>query len=222
MNLLAIDTSFSICSVAILADGKTYSSYISEVKQSGQVLDLINQLLTSAKLTLSQLNAIAVGCGPGSFTGIRVAVSVAQGLGYALSLPVVPVSSLAILAQAAFELHGWQKIITAVDARMNEVYWAAWQSLSGSLQLIDNESISLPETFILPDQTGWYGMGDAWATYAEKLPQPISIDTKKYPLAPYLLSLAVNLFNQGKFISAELLQPNYLRDMLYQKSSLIK
>lgn len=216
INLLAIDTSFSICSVAVRSGDVVHSLSLSEVKQSNQLLTLIDEILRSLQMTVQHLTAIAVGCGPGSFTGIRVAVSVAQGLGYALNLPIIPVSSLAILAQSAYERHGWTHILTAVDARMQEIYWAAWTALNDQVEPLIQEQISAPNQLVSPDLTKkWYGVGDAWDIYAESIYQPIATDTQSSPLAVSLLSLAFPLFNQGKIMTAKQITPVYLRDLIY-------
>lgn len=215
INLLAIDTSFSICSVAVRSGDAVFSLSLSEVKQSNQLLILIDEVLRSMQITLQHLTAIAVGCGPGSFTGIRVAVSVAQGLGYGLNLPIIPVSSLAILAQSVYERHGWTRILTAVDARMQEIYWAAWSILNDQAQLVMKEQIVVPNQVVPPDSENWYGVGDAWDVYAKSIYQPIATDTTPNPLAVPLLSLAFPLFNQGKIMTAKQITPIYLRDLTY-------
>jgi len=215
MNLLAIDTSFSISSVAISSAGKISSFFRKEVRQSGHILNMIDELLKSVHLKMSDLHAIAVGVGPGSFTGIRVAVSVAQGLGFATGLPIIPISSLAVLAQSAYERHGWSNIITAIDARMNEVYWALWTVDMNRVRLIGEETISTPSMIEFPEESGWCGIGDVWTSY--DLQTPSILDTDKWPLAVPMLSLATPLLHQQKWVSAQAVAPVYLREMAYPK-----
>ena len=117
MKLLALETSTDACSVALRLDGETFELHESGVKHSSRLLPMIEQLLAEAGLALAQLDALAFGRGPGSFTGLRIGAGVTQGLAYARELPVVPVSSLAALAQGSDAA----RVLTAQDARMQEV-----------------------------------------------------------------------------------------------------
>ncbi|MCE3239461.1 MAG: tsaB, partial [Gammaproteobacteria bacterium] len=147
MKILGFDTSSAACSVALLIDDKISVLHeIIPMQQAQSLLPMIEELLLSNKMRLDQLDAIAFGCGPGSFTGVRIAASVAQGLAYALQLPVIPISSLAALAQAVYQNLQWQKLLVAVDARMQEVYWGAYHiNQEGIAVLIHQEAISTPE-----------------------------------------------------------------------------
>ena len=124
MNILAIDTVTEMCSVALLNNDRPLSIERHVPRQHTQViLEMIQTLLTDAQLGLSELDAIGFSRGPGSFTGLRICASVTQGLALAHDLPVIPISSLAILAQGAFRMDNKQDIFACMDARKNEVYW---------------------------------------------------------------------------------------------------
>src|SRR5690349_9145853 len=123
--ILAFDTSTSACTVALQnGDFVSVRHQLAPKQQAQLILPMINELLSSTSLTANELDAIAYGCGPGSFTGIRIASSVAQGIGFAINKPIIPVSSLAALAQTAFLEQQWTRLLVAVDARMGKIYWA--------------------------------------------------------------------------------------------------
>src|SRR3990167_9676512 len=110
VNILAFDTAFSYCTIGLLHDKKfDVIDQLAPMQQSNLILPLIDNLLKSHSLALSALDAVCYGCGPGSFTGVRIAESVAKGIGYAINKPVLPVSSLALLAQSAWIDKGWDK-----------------------------------------------------------------------------------------------------------------
>ena len=221
MNILAFDTSSSACSIALLVHTKVTAVHeIAPMQQAKTILPLIEDLLKNAKLSLEQLNAIAFGCGPGSFTGMRIASCVAQGLGFAAQRPLMPISSLAILAQTAYQQKGWKKIMVAVDARMNQIYWAQYQIASldaKTVTLIGEELICAPNEVTLPEGEDWYGVGDGWALLTDALikkssSRPIEINLKILPHATALLSIAQLKMQSGEGIvaPAEAL-PSYLR-----------
>lgn len=219
MNILAFDTSSTACTVALLHGKEIQAAHqIAPMQQAQLLLPMIQQLLDTASLTLAQLDAIAFGCGPGSFTGIRIASSVAQGLAFAASLPVIPVSSLAVMAQAAREERQWDKLLVAVDARMEQVYWAVYEAnKAGHVALIGQESVGKPQDIpIPPDSLHWHGIGDGWEKYAEKLIehlgfQPETLNPSQLPSAKALLTLAKMKFEQGDYTTAFYAFPAYLR-----------
>lgn len=221
MKLLAIDTSSTACSIALLANNKIYSVHdIAPMQQAQTILPKIDVLLANANISLTELDALAFGVGPGSFTGVRIATSVMQGLSYALQIPLIPVSSLAALAQAAYEELTWEKLIVAVDARIQEVYWAAYQvNAAGLVELREQEVVCAPSDILLPDAENWYGVGNAWSVYHEHIPvQPIKIDATRMPMANAILSLAKIKFQHGEMVCAEEVVPTYLRDNVAKKS----
>lgn len=223
MKLLAFDTSSTACSVALSNNGKVISQHeIAPMQQAKMILPLIKQLLKSENLTINQLDAIAFGCGPGSFTGVRIAVSVAQGLAYATQKPLISISSLAATAQAAYHDSGWTRLLVAVDARMKEVYWASYAVQDNHLvKLLGKEQISRPEAIILPD-ADWSGIGNAWAIYHDTIPaKPVFIDSNRLPTAVAILTLAEAKFQSGEVIAPSEAIPVYLRDDVAKKSNLV-
>lgn len=202
MKILALDTSSSACSVALLNDVDLLAQPIiskhSQVpQQQGKfILPLIQELLDESNLTLQDLDAIAFGQGPGSFTGLRIASSVVQGLAFAAGLPIICVSSLAVIAQTALkDFPQAQTIFVAIDARMEQIYWAIYQVVGASVKLIGEEHLCAADENIATryahlsldhtqGENGYHssgrfwqqfdpytsiGVGDAWAIYQDIL-----------------------------------------------------
>lgn len=225
MKILSIDTSSSACSIALLVNDQIKQIHqVVPMQQAQLILPLINELLESSHLTLKQIDAIAFGCGPGSFTGIRIAISVAQGLGAATKLPLIPVSSLAALAQSAHDASGWKNLLVAVDARIHEIYWGAYQADSaGLVNLIGKESLCLPEAVKDIPVSDWYGVGSGWALYQDSLVKnlgfaPLMIDSGQLPTAAGVARLAALKYQKQQWVSAEEAQPVYLRNEIVSKS----
>ena len=125
MKLLALDTSTEACSVAVYSDGVTFSAFeLTPREHTHKILPMIEQVLAQVALRLSEVDALVVGRGPGAFTGIRIGIGVAQGLALAADKPVIPVSTLAALAQQAYQQYGATQVLAALDARMNEMQTA--------------------------------------------------------------------------------------------------
>ena len=214
-TLLALDTATEACSVALLHDGKVSSHYeVIPRLHAQKLLPMIQQLLADAGTTLSAVDAIAFGRGPGAFTGVRIAIGVVQGLAFALDRPVLPVSNLALLAQRALREHGAEQVAAAIDARMDEVYWGCYQARAGEMRLLGNEAVLAPEAAALPAGAGgdWYGAGTGWG-YAERIPVTLAgQDATLLPHALDLLKLAEFAWGRGETVPADLAQPVYLRD----------
>ncbi|MFK8331654.1 tRNA (adenosine(37)-N6)-threonylcarbamoyltransferase complex dimerization subunit type 1 TsaB [Pseudomonas sp. BJa5] len=214
-TLLALDTATEACSVALLHDGKVSSHYeVIPRLHAQKLLPMIQQLLADAGTTLSALDAIAFGRGPGAFTGVRIAIGVVQGLAFALERPVLPVSNLAVLAQRALRERGVSQVAAAIDARMDEVYWGCYQAVAGEMRLVGSEAVLAPERAQLPaDASGeWFGAGTGW-NYAERIGvTPSGHDATLLPHAQDLLTLATFAWQRGEAIAADLAQPVYLRD----------
>ena len=218
MNILALDTSSTACSVAIQhADQIEYLHKNAPMQQAKLILPMIHELLAACSLSLDQIDAIAYGCGPGSFTGIRIASSVVQGLAYAADKPVIPISSLAALAQSAFMENQCTKMLVAVDARMEQIYWAVYEvGQTGCVELIGQEVLCKPEEIDLPEGSDWCGVGDGWEKYSENLStrlgyQPEPLYTTQLPTAQAILQLAKLKFDKCQWIAASLATPTYLR-----------
>jgi tRNA threonylcarbamoyladenosine biosynthesis protein TsaB len=136
MNLLAIDTSTDQATVAIVAHGEWFTEELGSMRQHAQnLLPMIQRLLSNSGITFRQLDGIVFGRGPGSFTGLRIACSVAKGLAYAHDLPLFPVSGLAAIAEGVYQTEpGTQNVLAMIDARMHQVYWGAFDGVSFSVQ----------------------------------------------------------------------------------------
>ena len=175
MKILAIDTATEACSAALFVDGEITSHYqLLPREHSRLILKMIDDLMKQADLSVSSLDLIAFGRGPGSFMGLRIAAGVVQGIAFAHDIPVVAISTLKTIAQFAYEQTKSQYILTAIDARMDEVYWAAyylngqtWQ-LDGEECVISPDRIHLPEMLTQKNQI-WVRAGTGWGSYADRL-----------------------------------------------------
>jgi tRNA threonylcarbamoyladenosine biosynthesis protein TsaB len=178
---------------------------------------MADALLAEAGIGRHALDAIAVGRGPGAFTGVRLAVSLAQGMALALDLPVITISSLAALALEAPEEEG-AAILAVIDARMGEIYAASYRrDGNGGLIALDEERICTAGTLVLPEAGVWQVVGSGWATYATVLSQRLtgtlhSADGLRYPQAAHVAELALREFKAGHMQAPELALPVYLRD----------
>lgn len=220
-TLLALDTATEACSVALLHNGKVTSHYEVIPRMHAQrLLPMIKALLAEADVPLSALDAIAFGRGPGAFTGIRIAIGVVQGLAFALDRPVIGVSNLAVLAQRALREHGATQVASAIDARMDEVYWGCYQAEQGEMRLLGQEAVLAPELATLPTATtattgDWFGAGTGWGTFAERIVvMPSALDPAMLPHAQDLLTLAQFAWARGEAVLADEAQPVYLRDQV--------
>jgi tRNA threonylcarbamoyladenosine biosynthesis protein TsaB len=220
MKLLALDTSTDACSCALYINGEIQERFTIVPRQhSALILPMIDELLAIAALKVQQLDALAFGCGPGSFMGLRIASGIAQGIAFAAQLPVIPVSSLATLAQAAFLEQGVEKILACLDARMNEVYYGLYRldKEKGIVYVEGDECVGAPQQISLPADGGWYGVGSGWISYAEQLlthcGQVIhAYQGEKYPQARAMLPLALHAWQEGKTVTAAEALPVYLRN----------
>jgi len=232
LKLLAIDTSTEGCSVALLSGRELL--HLDEVcpqQHSKRVLPMVQQLLDETGLTLQQLDGIVFGRGPGSFTGVRIGVGVTQGLAFGADIPVYGVSTLAAMAQAAYRLHGAKQVISAIDARMAEIYLGFFtldhfalndltQEHQSMMQEVGSEIAIKPTALTSGPLAGdCFGVGTGWQTYREPMLTWYSAsgatqicDEILYPSAQDMLTLAVPAFASGKFVAAELAEPVYVRD----------
>ena len=221
-KILALDTSTDACSVALHVAGEIREDFrVIPRQHTKQLLPMIQAMLDSAALKVKDLDAIAFGRGPGSFAGIRIATGVAQGLAYSAELNLLPMSTLAAIALAHHLKTGDQQVIAALDARMDEVYWAAYRFENGLPVLIGHERVDAPANVCLPDQAvndsaEWVGAGSGWhylQNMSEQVQQSVcSVATDVYPTAANMLLLALQDYQQGKSVSPELALPVYLRD----------
>lgn len=169
-RLLALETSSDIGSVALLIGEEIAERTIASPReQTGTILPHVQTLLAEAGLTLNDLDGVSFGRGPGSFTGLRVATAVAQGLGLALDLPLLPVSSLAAIAQGVLRTHGIAQSLVCVDARMGEVFWASYELHDGRALLRGAEELGEPSAVRWDGSRPWAAAGSGFAAYASEL-----------------------------------------------------
>jgi tRNA threonylcarbamoyladenosine biosynthesis protein TsaB len=219
MNVLAIETATEACSAALFFDGRTNSRFVvGGQRHTHLILPMCDELIREAGIALSALDAVAFGRGPGSFTGVRIAAGVAQGIAFAHDLPVVPVSTLAVLAQEAMTELEQSNILVALDARMNEVYWGIYlRDERGLAQCMGEESVISPHRINPPTHVGWYGVGSGWRVYAHELTLRVgnslsAADGNTLPKAKFMIPLALNAYAGHQIVSAERALPVYLRD----------
>ena len=175
MKLLAIETATESCSVALLNNDEVISvSEIAPRRHNEIILYMCEQILAQGQISLAQLDAIGYGRGPGAFTGVRLAASVTQGIALGQDLPVVPVSSLASLAQAAFESMQATHVLSCIDARMQEVYFAQYKLNDHKImQLVGEERVVPPNMINVRVNDECYGVGSGWKPYAEILQESL-------------------------------------------------
>ncbi|HSC48057.1 MAG TPA: tRNA (adenosine(37)-N6)-threonylcarbamoyltransferase complex dimerization subunit type 1 TsaB [Gammaproteobacteria bacterium] len=218
MKLLALDTATGHCSAALLLDGQlTELAIDAEKAQAENILPLVEQLLKEARLELKSLDAVAFGRGPGAFTGLRVAAAMAQGLAYGAGLPVLPISNLAALAHAARRVHGAGRVLACLDARMQEVYWGAFEADTRAVRAFGPEQLSAP-TGLEAGPGPWFGAGSGWKAYGGRLgagvPNLTGADGELAASAGDVARLAEPLLIRGEVLPPEQALPVYLRDQV--------
>ena len=219
MRILALDTSTEWCSVAV-GDGSNWHPSDEHAGQahSERVLPMVRAVLAHAGWALSSLDGIAFGAGPGSFTGVRIACGVAQGLALGADLPVVPIPTLAALAEEGYRTRGWRNVFACLDARMREVYLAAYARADDGAWREWMAPSVLPPVGVtgLPslDDREWFGLGNGFAAYpalARELPLS-SIAPDARPTARAIGELALPRLAAGKCVSAVDAAPLYVRE----------
>ncbi|MDG6353543.1 tRNA (adenosine(37)-N6)-threonylcarbamoyltransferase complex dimerization subunit type 1 TsaB [Glaesserella parasuis] len=222
-TILALDTATEACSVALLHQGKT--TFIDELSlrtHTQRILPMVDELLTQAGISVQQIDVLAFGRGPGSFTGVRVGVGIAQGLALGAELPVVPVSNLLTMAEEAYQTLNANSVIALIDARMNEVYFAQFERTEQGWQTQVAEQVCSPEKAIAQMQLieNTVVVGTGWAAYPqfEQANLAVKVTEITLPSAKYMLSLAIEQVAQGKVQSAFDIEPVYLRnEVTWQK-----
>jgi universal bacterial protein yeaZ len=226
VTLLALDTATEACSVALLDGGeKTHLAQFAQREHTKHILPMVDEILAQAGITLHQVDALVFGRGPGSFTGVRIGAGIAQGLAFGADLPVIPVSNLAAMAQAAYAQYQAENVLTAIDARMNEVYFAQWQvqkvrSDFGEFldwQPMIAEQVCSPSNVIeqVAQQHHENAVlaGTGWAAYPELKEANLGKATEiTLPSALYMLDLALPKWFAGETISPLEIEPIYLRN----------
>ena len=252
MQLLAIDSATEFCSVALRVNAAGNAGAETEPRilscgeelprqHSQALLPYVNELLTAAGARLKELDGIVVSQGPGSFTGVRIGASIAQGLAFSQQLPMAQVSTLAAMAQACYRLHGATHVAAAIDARMGEVYFGTYELVDGLMVLRGEERVCAPTQVQWPAQ--WHAQpdvhsaanakrvmtcGTGWETYPDELTAALSggslgeveleATDVRLPHALDMLELGYANFAAGDVIDALELSPNYLRnEVTWQK-----
>ncbi len=214
MNVLVLDTSTEWCSAALWLDGRILARRVlAEQRHSSLLLPMVDELLREAAVGLRQLDGIGYGAGPGSFTGLRIACAVTQGLALGADLPVVGVSTLESIAEQS----GAERVLTVLDARMAEVYWAAYRREGEAWRAVSEPQLALPESVAVPAGGDWVGAGNGFAALGEVLRPRLEhallrIDTTLMPDAAAMAPLAAAAFARGEGMDAALAAPIYLRD----------
>ena len=218
MKLLAIETATEACSVAVWVDGEVQERFgIAPRRHAELTLPWAEQLLADTGVAKSQLDAIAVGRGPGAFTGVRLAIALAQGIALALDRPLLPVSTLAALAMRAAAKGDGERILSAIDARMGEVYLAAFVRDGEGVVALDDEVVVKPDAAMVPDGGDWHGVGTGFAAADAALCARLggrlaSVDAEALPHAADVARLGALMFARGAAIAPERIEPAYLRN----------
>ena len=228
--ILAIETATEACSAAVAMGSEIISRFeIAPREHTKLILTMMEDVLTTAGVTLAQVDAVAFSRGPGAFTGVRIATGVAHGVSLSIDKPLLPISTLAAIAQQMQEEEGANYCLAAIDARMEEVYWGAYAAEDGMMVLQGEEAVNKPEILqqaaILPPSSTpaaeqWTVAGSGWDAYEQTMESAtmdalIKVDNR-FPSAHYIARLAVKEWEEGKAVEAEQAQPIYLRDKVAQ------
>ncbi|PWQ99612.1 tRNA (adenosine(37)-N6)-threonylcarbamoyltransferase complex dimerization subunit type 1 TsaB [Leucothrix arctica] len=226
MKILAIETATEACSAALYNDGEVTHRYeLAPRKHTQLILPMLDEVLNESDVSKSELDAIAFGRGPGAFTGLRIAVGIAQGLALSLDKPLIAISTLAAMAQQILETQNVTntQMIPAIDARMSEVYWGHYANREGEAVLTSEEQVSIPE-LLLQQQVPSLIFGSGWEAYhAEFLAQPadwVAGSTNDvFPSAEHIATLASYAWQRGELIDAADAEPTYLRNNVAKKKA---
>lgn len=231
-RILALDTSTDACSVALATDSGVDALFeLAARSHTQRLLPMVDQLLEQNNCSLGDLDAIAFGRGPGSFTGLRICLGVVQGLAFARRLPVIPVSTLAAMAAGYFRSQAPVEcpLLVALDARMNEVYWGLFQhSEEATPKALNNEQVSAPGDVVVEleefnFQQGFEGVGQGWHYSELQTLSPRRHIQEWYPKAEDVARIALEAHRRGEGLPAHQAQPVYLRDTVsWQKRTRIR
>lgn len=219
MNLLAIECSTEVLSVAVWASGELCERVQDVgVRHGDRLLPLIDAVLADARVDKLELSAVAFGCGPGAFTGVRMAVAAAQGIAYGLDIPALPVSSLAALAQEGYARGAVAPILALADARMGEVYAGGFEvDAEGLVYAVADEQLVAPAELALPGDNIWCAVGPGFRAYAPLLRERFgyrldAIERSVFPQAAAVARLGARALRAGLGVPARQALPVYLRD----------
>ena len=210
MRFAAIETSTEWCSVALWREGDISAlERRAGTRHSELVLPMLERLLRAAGIGAAQLDAVAFGAGPGSFTGLRIACGIAQGLAFARGLPVMGVPTLEAIAHEA----GVPRVLACLDARMREVYYAALEKRGARWHEVIPAQCIAPQDAVLPAGEGWVGCGNGFAAYREAFDKRFSmLRPEIHPGAVAVAQLAAPRLAAGEGVEAALAAPVYIRE----------
>lgn len=219
-RILAIDTATEACSVAVWNQGEIHALFeLCPREHTQRILPMVQQVLAESGLALNQLDALAFGRGPGSFTGVRIGIGIAQGLALGADLPMIGVSTLQTMAQGAWRVSGAERVLAAIDARMGEVYWGQFErQVSGSWLESEGEAVLSPAQALERAQRlhgEWAHVGTGWQTYPDLVNgSTLSVRDGQMllPQAQDMLPLALHAWQQGLAVAVENAEPTYLRN----------
>lgn len=217
MNILALETSTDACSVAIMSGNAVYEVHELAPRQHTDLLfTMIDHVLAEAGIARNAVDLIAFGRGPGAFTGVRIAASVAQGIALACDLPLAPVSTLAALAASGARLYGERQIVAALDARRAEIYLAAlrFDDVCDVGQSVIADCVLAPEAVSIAAPAQWLAVGNGWPTYHARFAPAIAAIPRAallYPHAHDVARLGGDLHRRGGSVAAADALPMYLR-----------
>jgi tRNA threonylcarbamoyladenosine biosynthesis protein TsaB len=221
MNILALDTSTEYCSVALWQDGAVKERFeLVGQKHSEMLIAMLDALLHEAGVKLAQLDGLAFGKGPGSFTGVRIACGAVQGLAFGANLQVAGICTLEALAEAS----GKPRVIAALDARMGEIYHAAYEKHGDVWTTLSEPCLCKPEEAPSVSGEDWFGVGSGFATHGAALQaryagQLMGMDGAAVPQAAAIAALGAARFKLGHGVDAAEALPLYLRDKVALKTS---
>ena len=221
MRVLALETSTEYCSVALWQDGAVMQRCeLAGQKHSELLMEMLDDVLQDSGLRVQDVDGIAFGKGPGSFTGVRIACGVAQGLALGANLPVVGVCTLQALAQAS----GKPRVIAALDARMGEIYHAAYEKQGDDWITLSEPCLCNPQDAPKVSGDVWFGAGSGFATHGTALSERYAVqlqgtDEAAVPRAAAIAALGAAQFAQGRGVDAAEALPLYLRDKVALKTS---
>jgi len=213
MKLLAFDTSTQWLTIACLHGGRWIErDELAGQAHSQRLLPLIDEVLAEAGIGLADLDAIAFGAGPGSFTGVRIGCGVAQGLAFGASVPLVPVSTLEAIAESAWQTHGWTRVLACLDARMREVYVAAYRR-EDDRWVVEREPAVMRPDDVAAIAPAVHGAGDGFAAYPDLASRLTlaGLDAGAIPRARAIAALAMHEVAAGRAVPASEALPLYVR-----------
>ncbi len=221
MNILALDTSTEHCSVALWQDGVVHERAVRAGQSHSEILvSMADAVLAGGGVPLARLDGIAYGQGPGSFTGLRIACAVAQGLAFPADIPLAGIGTLQAMALAC----GAARVLCCLDARMQEIYHAAYVQEGDIYIEVSAPRVCAPAAAPELPGDGWTGCGSGFMAYRDVLrlrygAALVSIEDGVYPHARDIARLAAPLFAAGRGIRAEEAAPLYIRDKVALKTA---